>query len=55
MASERDFVLPESHRLELKVLSINLLKGLDCRLHLPLKLEKNVPAEAFAELAKLLD
>ena len=55
LATEGDFILPESHWLKLKVFSINLLKGLDRRLHLPLKLEKNVPAEAFAKLAKLLD
>ena len=48
LSCERDLILPQAHRMILEVLLVHSLELLYGWLHLPLKFEQDVPAEALA-------
>lgn len=55
LATERDFALPEPHRVVLEILAILCLESFYRWLHLLPEFKEEMPSEAFAKLGKLFD
>ena len=55
LTCERDLILPQTYRVELKVIGVLSFKSFDSRRHHSLVFEKDMSSETLAQLCELFD